>query len=243
LWKQNISVDVISPTADLSGYSLVIAPALHILTDELAAHLQEYVRAGGTLVVTPRTGVKDDANIVVNQPLPGLLADVCGVIVEEYDALTHEISQALAFDTGPLAGQILPVQTWCDILKPRSAQVLARYTNDYYAGKPAVTRNNFGAGQAIYLGAIGTDSFYATILNWLLKQNNIQSDIEAPMGVEITKRSQGNQSIHFVLNFTDSAQRINLPSAQRNLLDNTVVSGVIQIPASDVLILVEQPGL
>jgi beta-galactosidase GanA len=63
------------------------------------------------------------------------------------------------------------------------------------------------------------------------------------MGVEITKRSQGNQSIHFVLNFTDSAQRINLPSAQRNLLDNTVVSGVIQIPASDVLILVEQPGL
>lgn len=64
------------------------APALHLLTDEVAAHLQNYVAGGGTLVVTPRTGAKDAANVVMNQPLPGLLAEVCGVIVEEYDAIS-----------------------------------------------------------------------------------------------------------------------------------------------------------
>jgi beta-galactosidase len=240
LWKHNISVDVVSAMDDLSKYDLVIAPTLHVLTDTIAANLQSYVKAGGTLVVTPRTGVKDIDNVVVNQPLPGLLAELCGVIVEEYDAITPNISQAITFDVDGLAGQTLPVQIWCDILAPHGAEVIAHYAQDYYAGKPAVTLNKFGQGQAIYLGAIGTDSFYKTILGWLLKQNNIQSDIEAPAGVEITKRLQDNQTIYFVLNFNSSSQSINLPVAYDNLLNNTIVSGTVQVDANDVLILGSQ---
>jgi beta-galactosidase len=240
LWKRNLSVDVVSAMDDLSKYDLVIAPTLHVLTDAIAANLQSYVKAGGTLVVTPRTGVKDIDNVVVNQPLPGLLAELCGVIVEEYDAITPTISQAITFDVDGLAGQTLPVQIWCDILAPHGAEVIAHYAQDYYAGKPAVTLNKFGQGQAIYLGAIGTDSFYETILGWLLKQNNIQSDIEAPAGVEITKRFQDNQTIYFILNFNSSSQSINLPVAYDNLLNNTIVSGTVQVDANDVLILGSQ---
>ena len=36
------------------------------------------------MLVTPRTGVKDETNTVVNMPLPGHLATVCGIEVEEY---------------------------------------------------------------------------------------------------------------------------------------------------------------
>jgi beta-galactosidase len=136
-----------------------------------------------------------------------------------------------------LAGQTLSVQTWCDILAPQGAEVIARYVNDYYAGKPAVTWNHFGHGHAIYLGALGTDAFYESVLGWLLKQKNIQSDIEAPAGVEVSERWQANQCIYFILNFTDSPQSINLPSAHRNLLDATTVSGTIQVGANDMLIL------
>ncbi len=241
LWKRSVGVDVISPTAELSKYDLVIAPTLHVLTDDIAANLRDYVRAGGTLVVTPRTGVKDIHNVVVNQPLPGLLADVCGVSVEEYDALTPDLTQAITFDVDELAGQTLPVQTWCDILVPQGAEVIARYAQDYYAGKPAVTRNQLGHGQAIYLGAFGTDAFYESVFGWLLKQINIQSDIEAPAGVEISKRWQGNQSIYFVLNFTASPQSINLPVAHRNLLDNTIASGTIEVGANAVMVLGSPP--
>jgi len=236
-WKRNISVDVISPTAALSKYDLVIAPTLHVLTDNVAANLGDYVRAGGTLVVTPRTGVKDVANVVVNQPLPGLLADVCGVIVDEYDAITSGLPQAIAFDVDELAGRTLPVQTWCDILAPQGAEVIARYTQDYYAGKPAVTRNQFGQGQAIYLGALGTDVFYESVFGWLLRQKSIQSSIEAPAGVEISERRQGDQSIYFVLNFTNLPQSIKLPAAHHDMLENTVVSGTIQVDANNMLVL------
>jgi beta-galactosidase len=237
LWKQGISVDVISPTADLSGYDLVIAPALHVLAGELTAHLQEYVRAGGALVVTPRTGVKDDANVVVNQPLPGLLADVCGVIVAEYDALTHETPQALAFDTGPLAGQTLPVQTWCDILEPRGAQVLAHYVNDYYAEEPAITSNLFGKGQAIYLGAFGDADFYEKLFGWLLQEMGITPPLQTPTGVQVSQRWQGEQAIWFVLNFSGEPQQVNLPGSYHSLLDDTIVSGATQLPTNGVLVL------
>ena len=240
LWKRNVSVDVISPMADLSKYDLVIAPTLHVLTDAIAANLQSYVKAGGTLVVTPRTGVKDIDNVVVNQPLPGLLADLCGVIVDEYDAITPSISQAITFDVDDLAGQTLPVQIWCDILAPHGAEVIAHYAQDYYADRPAITRNKFGQGQAIYLGAFGTDVFYEFIFGWLLEQKNILCDMEVPAGVEISKRSQGNQTIYFVLNFTALPQSINLSVAYHNLLDNTIVSGAIQVSANDVLILGSQ---
>ena len=43
----------------------------------------------------------------------------------------------------------------CDILKPTSATVVARYIQDYYAGKPAITLNQFGKGKVIYVGAVG----------------------------------------------------------------------------------------
>lgn len=241
LWKRNISVDVISPMTALSKYDLVIAPTLHVLTNDMAANLRDYVRAGGTLVVTPRTGVKDVANVVVDQPLPGLISDVLGVLVEEYDAITLDIKQTITFNIDELAGQTLPVQIWCDILESQGAQVIARYSQDYYVGKPAVTRNQFGQGHAIYLGAFGTDAFYESFFGWLLKQKNIQSDIEAPAGVEISKRRQGNQSIYFVLNFTALPQSIKLPAAHRNLLDNTIVSGTIQVGVKDVLILGSKP--
>ena len=241
LWAHNISVDVISPTAALSEYDLVIAPALHILTEDVAADLREYVRGGGTLVVTPRTGVKDIDNVVVNQPLPGLISDVLGIVVEEYDALTADLTQAVTFEVDELTGQTLPVQVWCDILELQGARVIARYTQDYYAGKPAITRHQFGQGAAIYLGTFGTDTFYELFFGWILKQKSIQSDIDAPAGMEISKRVQGNRSIYFILNFTTSPQFIKLPAKYHNLLENTVVSGTIEVGIKDVLILADKP--
>ncbi len=69
-------MDVICPTVELSKYDLVIAPSLHVPSDDVADNLRNYVRAGGALVVTPRTGVQDVAKVVVNQPRPGLLAEL-----------------------------------------------------------------------------------------------------------------------------------------------------------------------
>ena len=55
-----------------------------------------------------------------------------------------------------------------------SATVLACYTEDYYAGKPAITLNQFGAGRAIYIGAMGDAQLYDLLAKWLLDITGVQ---------------------------------------------------------------------
>jgi beta-galactosidase len=213
---------------------------MYILTPEVARNLEEFVRAGGSLVVTPRTGVKDDANAVVNLPLPGLLADVCGVMVEDYDALPNEVAQEVEFIIPELTALWPPqARAWCDILAPQSAEVLALYTRNYYAGQPAITRNIYGQGQAIYVGTFGDTLLYVTLLGWLLLDLHIQGTFFAPEGVEVTERWQNSQRILFMLNHTTHPQVVTLPRQYTNLLDEQPISGYVTHAPHDVMVLLE----
>ena len=77
---------------------------------------------------------------------PACWPRLCGVTVEEYDSLPEGVSQPLQFTMPAQADQVARV--WYDVLAPQGAQVLARYTQDYYAGKPAITINNVWQGQS-----------------------------------------------------------------------------------------------
>jgi len=179
-YQQHVSIDINAPNADLSSYKLVIAPALHLITEATAENLKRYVQTGGTLVVTQRTGVKDESNTVVNQRLPGLLAEVCGVEVEDYDSLSSAMQNCIEFTISELEGARATVSVLCDILKPTTATVVARYTLDYYTGKPAITMNQFGLGRAIYIGAAGDAQLYDLVAKWLLDVNGLQDTFFTP---------------------------------------------------------------
>jgi beta-galactosidase len=237
-YQQHVSIDITAPNADVSSYKLIIAPALHLVTDDIAENLKRYVQAGGTLVVTQRTGVKDESNMVINQRLPGLLAEICGVEVEEYDSLSSHMQNSLELTLPELAdGTCASVGVLCDILKPTSATVVARYTQDYYAGKPAITLNRFGSGRAIYIGAVGDAQLYDLLAKWLLKTTGLQDAFPTPPGVEVTQRKRGDKYLHFILNHNDSSQTIHLERPYMNLLNREQLDGDVQLAPFDVLIL------
>ena len=239
--RQHASMDIVAPNADLSSYKIVIAPALHLLTPEIAENLKRYVRTGGTLVLTQRTGVKDESNTVIDQRLPGLLAESCGVEVEEYDSLSSQMQNGIEFVLPELAGHApVPVGVLCDILKPTSATVVARYTQDYYAGKPAITLNQFGTGRVVYVGAVGDSQLYDVLAKWLLGFTASQENFTVPSGVEVAQRVQGNKSFYFILNHNDSPQTIHAASPFRNLLNHTERNENIEVAPHDVLILVSE---
>jgi beta-galactosidase len=239
--SRNIPVDVIAPTDDLSGYQLVLAPPLYVLPEALAANLESYVREGGTLVCFFRSGVKDEANAVVNRPLPGLLTDVCGVEVVEYDSLPLGAQNGLEWSLPELAGAVPGVaRAWADVLAATSAEVVARYTEDYYAGQPAITRNRYGKGSAIYVGTIGDAATHATLADWLIAQAGVAPPLIAPPGVEVTARTDGSGRLLFVLNHTATTQELTLDRAYRNLLsDGSRLYGRAPLDAHAVLILEE----
>ena len=236
--QRHVAIDIVDPSADLSTYKLVIAPALHLVPEAVAENLAAFVRAGGVLVITPRSGVKDATNAVVELPLPGLLADLCGATVEEYDSLPATTSQALRFIPGELADRPLErVRVWCDIVAPTSAEVIACYTSDYYAGRPAMTMNRFGEGRAIYIGTIGEPGLYETLAGWLLDLAGIERRSDVPDGVEVAERWLDRRRLLFVLNHTDRQQLVPVDGRYSDLLRGGEVRHSAVVDPRDVLVL------
>jgi len=50
---RGVQVDVVPPSADLSGYAAVVAPALHLVTEDLADRLTDYIAGGGRFSSVP----------------------------------------------------------------------------------------------------------------------------------------------------------------------------------------------
>jgi beta-galactosidase len=239
LFNRHIAVDVVPPEADLSRYKLVIAPSLYVLTEETAKNLERFVEGGGVLLVTPRTGVKDEANAVVDRPLPGLLVQLCGIVVEDYDSLPDGVTRALEFE--PSGTQGAHGRAWCDILAPDGAEVVARYADDHYAGKPALTMNRFGQGRALYLGTVGDDALYELLAKLLLELAGVASGLETSPGLEVCKRWQGDRRLVFVLNHAAEARTVKLDRAYRVLFNGSDSSdraeGFVALAPREVLVL------
>ena len=106
----NIGVDVVSADEALDGYQLVIAPALLILNDRRVANLTQFVQRGGYLILTIRSGMKDEFNALLPARQPGPLAILSGVEVEDYYALV---------EPAPVQGKLLEGVSnfWAERLK------------------------------------------------------------------------------------------------------------------------------
>ena len=239
LHRRNIGVDIIAPTARLDRYGLVIAPALYVLDDETADNLRRYVQNGGTLLLTARSGVKDQANATVNVPLPGLLADVCGVEVEEYDALHPDMRVPLVWRELGSAAQLPQVQAslWCDILALSGAQAVARYAGEFYAGRAAITLNRFGQGQVAYVGTLGDATLHDTVVGWLVQAAGISPVLVTPDGVEAVERWQEGQRLLFLLNHGNRTREIGIAHPMTDRLTGQAVVGQVSLAPKAVMIL------
>jgi beta-galactosidase len=95
-------VDIVDATQDLSRYKVVCAPVMYIVSAAQADRIRSFVEGGGTFIAGFRLGVKDEHSRIVSTPLPGLLRDVMGVELFDYEPIYSE-KQTVVF-TGPLAG-------------------------------------------------------------------------------------------------------------------------------------------
>ncbi len=228
LWEHNLGTQIVSPEADLSGYRLVIAPMLYILDEGLAQRLSDYVADGGTLVVTCRSGVMDVDNVIVNAKLPGLLAEVCGVTVQEYDSLDDGRTVALE-GAGGLRGAEGEGKAWADILAAEGAEVMARYAADYYAGEPAITAHRYGQGLAVYLGTVPDAAMAGRLFAWLAEVTGLTSPIQAPEGIEVTERVSEQGRYLFVLNGSSETKTVDLGAGGVDLISGERVSGAVTL--------------
>ena len=237
-YNNNVPLDIVSEKDSLTGYKVVIVPAMYILTEETAANLEKFAAAGGIVVFTPRTGVKDESNTVVNMKLPGLVAKMCGIEIEEYISMPVDEDNRVQFGLPELEDDF-PASVWADVIEPKGAEVIAWHSQDFYAGKPAATINLFEKGKVIYLGIMGDSTYYNAIARWISGLAGVEPLMETPIGVEVTERWQGEKRLLFVLNHHPEAQDVPLESPCFDLLSGKNFTGHVTIAPREVLILTD----
>lgn len=224
LTKLGIGCDVINTGEPLDGYKIVIAPSLYLLDEATSGQLEAFAEAGGVLILTNRSGVKHMNNICVMQPLLGLLSRAAGVQVEEYDPIgqdTHTLADA--------EGRTYECTQWCDLLTPVTAEPIAWYADDFYAGIPAITVNRFGSGEVYYFGTHAEESYWSELLNGLARRCGVLRFAGLPDGVQATVRTGEKGSFLFLLNLNRFPQSVPLPESYSSVLydDGVIRSGAL----------------
>jgi beta-galactosidase len=240
LHDRNIPVDFARPTEDLSAYKLVIAPSLQLLAAGEADLLKLYVQNGGTLVATCNTGLVDEHHIVPDTGIPSNLTDLFGLKVIEFDPLPPGEENHLTMK-GPFhATHLHSARLWCDIIEPSGCTVIGAYAKDFYAGKPALTMNEFGDGKAIYIGTISHQPFYGDLIIWLRQMCGLHPLLKVPDTVEVSMRQKGDTKIYFLLNHQNSPVRISFFKPMHDFLTAKTFTGNYDLPPHGVLVLDEQ---
>jgi beta-galactosidase len=240
-WQLGIPVDVIDSTQDFSGYKLLVAPMLYMLRPGVAERISDFVQQGGTLVSTYWSGIVDESDLSFLGGWPGPLRTVLGIWDEEIDALPASRQNATVPTDNPLGIEDeYTLSDLCALIHVETAEVMATYESDFYAGSPALTVNYFGEGSAYYqagrMDVASLFDFYGRLAAHLSLKPVI--DTALPRGVTAQLRSDGASDFVFVMNFTAEAQQVKLDAqGYSDVLSGEARSGSLELPAYGIAIL------
>ncbi|MFW0974787.1 beta-galactosidase [Leclercia pneumoniae] len=234
-WEKGIAVDVIDADQPLSQYALVIAPMLYMVRQGFAERAEAFVAEGGHLVTTYWSGIVDETDLCFTGGFPGPLRKLLGIWAEEIDCLgegERNLVQGLAGNASGLQGPY-QVRHLCELIHTETAQALATYRDDFYAGRPAVTVNRFGNGKAWHVASRNDlqfqRDFFAGIINELALPQAVDADF--PPGVVATARTDGESTWVFVQNFTAQQQLVTLPEGYTDsMTDAAAVGETVLLP-------------
>lgn len=215
-------VDFVRDTMDFSEYPVMVLPAYQQMSRKLIAKLTGYVKSGGNIIMSCRTGHQDERGHLWEARHAEPIYDLIGAQIEFYDLL-----RSYDPDTVVTAEGIFKWTTWGDILSPDpGTESWGYYFGDFYENKTAITFRKFGDGTVTYIGA---DSDKGDMEKAILKKlyNQLDIDIENyPPGVMVEYRD----GFGIAVNYSDQPYEMPLPN------DTDILVGEKSIPTAGVLV-------
>ncbi len=141
-------------------YPVLVAAAFYTAADEDLDFLIDYARAGGHLVVGPRTGYGDAEGRARTQRAPARIIDAAGVWSEEMASLPSPV---------PVHGSLRGSATgFAEGLVATEAKVLASYQHPHLGRWAAVTTKAADAGRITVVGTVPDQDLAADLVRWLV---------------------------------------------------------------------------
>lgn len=199
---RNVAIDLVGKDQDFSKYKMLILPLTYICDQELTAKLEQFVRDGGIFVTNVMSGMADKNDNIYLGGYPGLWRDLCGIKVDEIDALFPDHFAKVDLLGKKVKGEILAA-----LILNRDAQPIGVYESEFYAGTPAVCEHSFGLGQSVYVGTLLDDQGMSVLTDYLLEKAQISQRVIE--NVEIVTRENTEYRYVFYMNHSDETKKIN----------------------------------
>ncbi|MCU6481351.1 beta-galactosidase [Arthrobacter silviterrae] len=229
------TVDLVRAGADWSAYRVLLVPNIYLATPGLAAQLDDYAAAGGTVVVGAFSGVVDENDHVHPGGAPGPLRGLLGVEVDEVWPLPDGESGQLRLD-----GALHAVHTVSEWLDAPGARTVASYSGGELDGRPAVTVRDHGRGAAWYVSACLADAGLRELVRRIFVEAGVPLRDGAGPDVEVVVRRSGDTSFTFVLNRSTAALDVSVPARASILVGGDGpapgAGGLQPLPARGVLV-------
>lgn len=200
-----VGVDIINWSEDLSDYAIVIAPTIFVTNDRIVQNVTTFVERGGHLLLTNRSGVKDETNQCIRKELPTVFSHLSGAVVEEYNPIGLRKEALEVHFTQDVQG--ITANLWCDVLCEKDAKVLVSYGENFYKNRAAITENKYGNGTVYYAGTLLNRKGSIALAKYILQSAKVPYVQGLPLGVERTVRYQMGSSWEFIFNNTMKRQR------------------------------------
>jgi beta-galactosidase len=225
LYALNVGSDFVLPeTTDFSQYKLLIVPALYISDDALLERISDYVKNGGHVVMTFKSGFANENSAVRWVRAPGPLREAAGISYQEFSNL----EKPLALKDDPFqVGEQNKVAYWAEFLIPEHAKAIAYYDHPFFGKWPAITENAFGAGTLLYEGTFLSNVLQTAVLRETLgKIGLLGEDEKVPAEVHVQHGvNRLGKRLHYYFNYSAKTVDVSYPYAGgTNLLDSKAVA-------------------
>ncbi|QFU89236.1 beta-galactosidase [Amycolatopsis sp. YIM 10] len=221
LFDAGITCDVRHPADDLSKYKLVVVPNLYLMDESVAANLRRYTERGGHLVVSFFSGIVDACDRAYLGGYPAPLRDILGLRVDEFWPLPDGGTTTVRYADGTESGATV----WSEWIELEGAEVVAEFAEGELAGRPAVTKHEFGAGVAWYLATRPDAGAMRALFDRITAEASAAPVVAGlPDGVQAVVRRGADREYLILLNHTTGEVIVPLPSASADLLTDPSVA-------------------
>jgi beta-galactosidase len=231
-YYRNMDVRIVEISRSLLNFRLLIIPGVAVMDETTATKIRDFVKNGGTVIMTSNSAIVDESGKVFSSTRPGLLSDVFGIRVGSYEEtevlneITRKSCKGKKIEIN-YKGKLFDTEsTRFDIIEPKGAEIIGNLTSldkDY----PVITSNNFGKGQAIYVG-LPAGNILDPLLDDLIKDLSIKKGPDVPAGV-MARQIDKNHFIY--LNTGGEPKEIQLKVNSRSILFDRDYSGNFTIGA------------
>lgn len=225
-WR-NMDANIVEISRSSLNYKLLFVPGVAVMDEATATKIRDFVKNGGTVIMTSNSAVVDESGQVFSTTRPGRLSDVFGIRVGSYEEteMLNEISRKsykgkkLEFT---YKGKSIDAESArFDIVEPKGAEVIGSITSldKYY---PVMTSNKYGKGRAIYVGLPADGSVLNPLVDEVINELGIKKGPEVPSGV-IARQIDKNHFLY--LNVSGELKEIPAKGKSRSILFDKDYSG------------------